>query len=250
MTFRDISKQKQMEHQIEQAARADSLGRVSASVAHEFNNLLMGLRPFAEFLRGKAAEDAMLDKAVKHVLNAVRRGQRLTEEILRFTNPAEPQFEQLDLLFLLLEFGEAARGILTGRRLELELPEPATLEVHADSDQLWQVLLNLLTNARDATRLGGVITIGGAPASSIPFLRDQLPEAERFAALYVRDDGFGISAEARQRIFEPFFTSRKTGGTGLGLAVAWRIVAAHGGQFLIDSEQGKGSTFYVALPSI
>lgn len=247
VTFRDVSTQKQMEQQIEQAARVESLGRVSASVAHEFNNVLMGLKPFAEILRRKAEEDSALEKTVRHVLNAVRRGQRLTDEILRFTNPPEPRMQQVDLDALLREFSDEAAGILADRRMEIELPE--TLVVRADVDQVMQVLLNLVTNARNATGADDVVTIGAARASSIAFLREQLPAPERFAALYVRDTGSGIPPEAKGRLFEPFFTTRKTGGTGLGLAVAFRIASAHGGQVLVDSEIGRGSAFYVVLPS-
>lgn len=247
LTFRDVSKQKQMERQIEQAARVESLGRVSASVAHEFNNVLMGIKPFAEVLRHKMEADATLEKPVRHVLNAVRRGQRLTDEILRFTNPAEPRIQQVDLAALLRDSSDEARGILADRRMEMELSE--TLVVRADVDQISQVLLNLVMNARNATRTDDVVTLGAAPASSIAFLREQLSAPERFAAFYVRDTGGGISPEARKRIFEPFFTTRNTGGTGLGLAVAWRIASAHGGQILVDSEIGRGSAFYVVLPS-
>jgi PAS domain S-box-containing protein len=245
MTLRDVSRQQQMEQQIEQAARVESLGRVSASVAHEFNNVLMGIGPFGQILQRKAEEDPTLDKAVKHVLKAVRRGQRLTEEILRFTNPPEPRIQKTDLTVLLREFGDEARGILGERRMEMELP--AALEIRADVDQLSQVLLNLVTNARNATTADGVVTIGAASASSIPFVREQVPAPEQCAVLYVRDNGSGISPEARKRIFEPFFTTRKESGTGLGLAVAWRIVSCHGGRILIDSEVGEGTTFYVVL---
>ncbi|HKO54504.1 MAG TPA: PAS domain S-box protein [Thermoanaerobaculia bacterium] len=245
MTFRDVSTRKRMEQQLEQATRADSLGRVSASVAHELNNLLMGLKPFAEVLNRRAQGDPAIEKPARHVLNIVRRGQRLTDEILRFINPAEPRMEPVDLAALLRELSEEARGILAGRRLELELP--AALIVRADGDQLSQVLLNLVTNARNATAADGVVTIGAAPASSIAFLREHLPAPADFAALYVRDNGSGIAAEARERMFEPFFTTRKNGGTGLGLAVASRIAAAHGGRILIESEAGQGAAFYVLL---
>lgn len=244
--FRDISRQKQMEQQIEQGLRVASLGRVSASVAHEFNNLLMCIRPSAEWLQRKAVGDFALEKHVGHVLDAVRRGQRLTDEILRFTNPPEPRMQRLDVAMVLRRFRDDAGGILWERRMMVELP--VALEVHADADQLSQVLLNLAANARNATRAGGTVTIGAAPAISSTFLREHLPEAERFTALYVRDDGCGISAEAKERIFEPFFTARKGSGTGLGLAVSWRIVTQHGGRILIDSEEGMGSTFYVILP--
>ena len=246
VTFRDISRQKQMEEQIEQGLRVASIGRVSASVAHEFNNLLMSLGPSAEWLRRKAANDPALEKPVKHVVDAVRRGHRLTEEILRFTNPPQPRMRQIDLAVLVREFWDDARSFLAERRVEIEMPAP--LEVRADADQLFQVLLNLAANARNATRDGGTVTIGAAPADAIPFLCEQVSSVRRFAALYVRDDGCGISAETKERILEPFFTTRKYGGTGLGLAVSWSIVTQHGGRILIDSEKGRGSTFYVVLP--
>ncbi|HEX6640961.1 MAG TPA: PAS domain S-box protein, partial [Thermoanaerobaculia bacterium] len=168
VTLRDVSRQKQLEQQIEQAARVESLGRVSASVAHEFNNVLMGIRPFAQILQRKAEHDPTLDNAVKHVLNAVRRGQRLSDEILRFTKPLEPRMQKTDLSLLLREFADEARGILAERRMELELS--GVLEIRADVDQLSQVLLNLVTNARNATTADGVVTIGAASASSIPFV--------------------------------------------------------------------------------
>jgi PAS domain S-box-containing protein len=245
LTFRDISRQKQMEQQIEQGLRVASLGRVSASVAHEFNNLLMWMLPFAQILQRKGELDPALAKPVKHVIDAVRRGQRLTDEILRYTNPPESHIARLDLGTITGDFCEEVHGILTGRRVEIEMP--AALYVRADADQLRQVMLNLVTNARNATQTGGTVTIGAAPASSNPFVRKQIPEAEHFATLYVRDDGCGISAEAKEHIFEPFFTTRQH-GTGLGLAVAYRIIAQHGGHLLLDSQVGRGSTFYVVLP--
>lgn len=247
VTFRDITKQRQLEQQVELAERVASLGRVSASVAHEFNNLLMSVGPFADVLRRKAQHDPGLELPVRHIVNAVRRGQRLTDEILRFTNPAEPRLEPVDLAALIRDSAEEVRGVLPDRTVQVEVPPH--LETRADADQLAQVLLNLISNARDATTGGGAVSIGAAPAVELPFLRERLPEAERFVAFYVRDDGCGISAEARQHIFEPFFTAGKRHGTGLGLAVAYRIAAGHEGDLLCESEEGAGSTFYFVLPA-
>jgi PAS domain S-box-containing protein len=247
VTFRDISRQKQMEEQIAHAARAASLGRVSASVAHEFNNLLMSVAPFTEVLRRKAQEDHSLEKPVRHIINAVRRGQRMTDEILRFTQPLQPRLERVDLASLIRDFADEARGVLLDREVELDVPPH--LETRADPDQLTQVLLNLVVNARDATKCGGLVSIGAAPATELPFLREQLTNAEELVAFYVRDNGCGIPAEAREHIFEPFFTAGKRRGSGLGLAVAWRIAASHGGRILCESEEGAGTTFYVTCRS-
>ncbi|MFL6246490.1 MAG: PAS domain S-box protein [Thermoanaerobaculia bacterium] len=245
VTFRDMTRQRHMEQQIEQASRVASLGRVSASVAHEFNNLLMGMWPFAEILRSRSAGDESLAKPIQHIFNVIRRGQRLTDEILRFTRPPEPVVGPIDAASWLPAVAHEARGLLDGRMLDVELPDE--LHLHADADQLSQVMLNLITNARDATLPGDTIVIGAARASEIPFLQQQLGGCERMAALYVRDTGCGIPPQSLEQIFEPLFTTKKT-GNGLGLAVAFQIMKQHEGQILIDTEVGVGSTFYLVLP--
>ncbi|HEX8616994.1 MAG TPA: PAS domain S-box protein [Thermoanaerobaculia bacterium] len=254
-TARDVSGRReseqaleQLRRQIEHAARVESLGRVSASVAHEFNNLLMVLAPLAEVLRRKAQTDPSLEKPARHVIETVRRGQRLTDEIFRFTNPVQPRIEPLDLGALIREFADEVRELLLDREVEID-PSATQLETRADADQLAQVLLNLVANARDATKSGGVVTIGAARGDELPFVREELANAEQFVVFYVRDNGCGIPAEAQKQIFEPFFTTGKRRGSGLGLAVAFRITASHGGQILCESEEGAGATFYVALPS-
>ncbi len=109
-------------------------------------------------------------------------------------------------------------------------------------------MLNLVTNARDASAPGAVIAIGAASAETIPFLRQRLDEPHRFAALFVRDRGQGIPPEVLDHIFEPLFTTKKNGGTGLGLAVVQQIISEHGGKVIVESEAGAGSAFYIALP--
>jgi signal transduction histidine kinase len=239
------ARQRQMEQQIEQASRIASLGRVSASVAHEFNNLLMGIAPFAELLEQRSHGEESLAKPARHIRSAVRRGQRLTNEILRFTRPPECHLKTVDLASWLPSICEEARGLAGSRTLETELPE--TLQIRADADQLAQVLLNLVQNARDATPSTGTVTLGAARAETVPFLRTQLPAGERLMTLYVRDNGCGVAPHVVERIFEPLFTTKKE-GHGIGLAVAWQIVAQHGGQILIDTAAGVGSTFHVVLP--
>jgi signal transduction histidine kinase len=109
-------------------------------------------------------------------------------------------------------------------------------------------MINLVRNARDASGAGSVITVGAAAAATISFLREQLAEPHRYAAVFVRDAGEGIPPETLNRIFEPLFTTKRNGGTGLGLAVVHQIVSEHGGRILVESEPGLGSTFYIVLP--
>jgi signal transduction histidine kinase len=222
-----------------------SLGRVSASVAHEFNNLLMGMSPFAQVLEHRSRDDDALAKPVQHIRDAIRRGQRLTDEILRFTKPPESRVVTIDLTTWLPRMCEEARGIAGSRTITVELPEP--LQIRADVDQLAQVVLNLVTNARDATADDGAITLGAARVEDVPFLRTRVAAGERLMTLYVRDNGCGIAPEVAERIFEPLFTTKR-GGHGIGLALAWQIVTHHGGQIVIDSEEGAGATFHLVLP--
>lgn len=246
VTFRDISRQRHMEQQIEQVSRMASLGRVSASVAHEMNNLLMSIKPFIEVIRRRGAGDEKLCGPAEQILAAVRRGRRLTDGILRFTRPADPHLETIDLASWLPRVREEVRGLAEERTLEVQKPDALT--VLADADQLSQVVMNLVANARDATQPNGAITIGATRAENVPFLRAQLADPHGRAALFVRDDGSGIAPTARDRIFEPLFTTRGH-GHGLGLAIVFQIVTRNGGQVLVDTEVGRGSTFYVVLPA-
>lgn len=247
VTFRDITKQKQMEQQIEQAIRVSSLGSVAASLAHEFNNVLMSIQPFAEILKRKLADDTAAGKPVRRILDAVKRGQRVTQEVLRFTSPAQPRLETLDACAWTQEFSDEARQTLGDRQMTTEL-ESTPLIVSADRAQLFQVMINLVVNARDATQTGASVTIGAMRADKSPFLSQCQHDPERFAALFVRDCGHGIHPDLLDRIFEPLFTTKKSGGTGLGLAVAHQIIQTHGGSILVDSSPPNGTTFYVLLP--
>jgi len=110
-------------------------------------------------------------------------------------------------------------------------------------------MTNLLTNARDATAARAVLTLGAARADTLTFVARRIEHPERFAALFVRDRGTGIPDHVLDRIFEPLFT-KKSGGTGLGLAVGYQIASEHGGRILVETAPGAGATFtfYVTLP--
>jgi PAS domain S-box-containing protein len=246
VAFRDVTKQREMQRQIEQARRVSSLGRVAASVAHEFNNVLMGIQPFAEILRQKLGDDSVRQTPLRYILDGLKRGRLISHQILRFASPAEPRLASLDLGEWTRHVSEEARQVLHDQKLEVEAPE--SIAVQADPEQLSQVMLNLITNARDASAPGATITIGAAAAETIPFLRERLAEPHRFGALFVRDHGQGISPEVLDNIFEPLFTTKKNGGTGLGLTVVQQIISEHGGKVMVESAPGSGSTFYIALP--
>jgi signal transduction histidine kinase len=188
----------------------------------------------------------VLQRPLRHIIDGVKRGRTISNQILRFASPAEPRLAPLDLGEWTRHFSEEARLSLRDRKLDVWTEE--ALFVEADSEQLSQVMINLLTNARDATVEGAMIAIGAAPAATIPFVRKHLSDPNRFAVMFVRDSGKGIPPEVLDHIFEPLFTTKKSGGTGIGLAVVHQIVSEHGGKVLVESEPGAGSTFYVAIP--
>lgn len=246
VAFRDVTKQREMQRQVDQAIRVESLGRVAASVAHEFHNILMCIQPSAELLQRRFGSDIAIQKPLRHILNGVKRGRQVSHQILRFASPAVPQLMTLDLGTWLRDFSDEARLVLPDQTLDVRPAEP--LVVTADPEQLSQVMLNLVTNARDASPTGSAVTIGAVRADAVPFLRERLTEPDQFAAVLVRDQGTGIKPEVLDRIFEPLFTTKPSGGTGLGLAVVQQIIAEHGGEIVVESEAGKGTTFYIALP--
>jgi PAS domain S-box-containing protein len=245
VAFRDVTRLREMQRQVDQAVRVSSLGRVAASVAHEFNNVLMAIQPFVEILQRQIGNDASSSKALRYINEGVRRGRRVSHQILRFANPAEPRLMTLDAGAWMRTFSEEARVTLHDHRVEAGPAE--SLMVRADAEQLSQVMLNLVSNARDASPAGTTITIGVTRAEAVPFLRERLPNPRCCAALFVRDRGRGIAPEVLEHIFEPLFTTKRSGGTGLGLAVVEQIIAEHGGKVIVEST-GAGSTFYIVLP--
>ncbi|HEX6642777.1 MAG TPA: ATP-binding protein, partial [Thermoanaerobaculia bacterium] len=147
-------------------------------------------------------------------------------QILRFASPEELRLMTLDAGAWMRTFSEEARMTLREHRVEAGPAE--SLMVRADAEQLSQVMLNLLCNARDASPAGSVISVGAVRADSVPFLRERVPDAHRFVAMFARDHGSGIAPEVLEHIFEPMFTTKRADGTGLGLAVVQQIVSEHG----------------------
>jgi PAS domain S-box-containing protein len=234
----DDEERPNLQRQLEETRRLSSLGRLAATMAHEFNNMLMGVGSSVELLRRRVV-DADAQAAVGRIQQSLTRGRRITSEILRFTRDATPQLATVDVRRWLRNFLPEAAA-LTNDRVRLEAGD--SLYIRGDVSQLNQVLANLLLNARDASGDQSPIAI---------VVRRAPPELSGLAAealdLAVIDEGSGIPAEIRDRIFEPLFTT-KGHGTGLGLAVVQQVVSAHGGIVQVRSEVGRGTEFHVLLP--
>jgi len=233
-TFRDVTESQALERQLELAKRIGSLGRVAATIAHEFNNVMMGIEPFAEMIRRSATREDKIRQAAEQISISLRRGRRVTEEILRFTQPSAPDLRSVDLREWLDNLGSELRA-MAGATVAVVIALPdSPVYVACDATQLQQVVTNLLLNARDASPEGGKITISLA-----------YPSIDR-VELIVRDNGTGIPAAAVENIFEPLFTTKRT-GTGLGLSVARQIVTQHGGSIDVSNVPTGGAEFRVLL---
>jgi CheY-like chemotaxis protein len=205
----------------------------------------MGIAPFVEVIR---RDPKRAETAVEQIARSVSRGKRITHDILRFTQPAEPNRSVFDAGSWLQTVALEARSILSSAyEVDVHSREPR-IAVHADENQIHQIVMNLVLNARDAMPGGGRITMAvrREPAGAqFPFGIVEAPQ--RFAHFIVRDTGCGIGQDELQHIFEPLYTTKRS-GTGLGLAVTHQVVQRHNGEIFVESEIGVGTTFHIFLP--
>jgi PAS domain S-box-containing protein len=240
----DLTERQRMQEQLDEATRLSSLGRVAASIAHEFNNVLMGMQANLEVLRRRAP--IQLAKPVEHVLHAVLRGKRVTDEILSYTRGSAPSLQDVLVSQFLTRWEHEIRPVL-GTSIRLMTDADAGLYMRVDPLQIAQVLTNLALNARDAMPKGGTLRIS-VTRSGGGWLGSRADRELGFILFRVQDDGVGMSREVSKHMFEPLFTT-KHGGTGLGLAISYQIVNRHGGFISAESEPGRGTTFDLLLPA-
>ena len=240
--------QNRLRTQIEELNRIESLGKLAGTMAHEFNNVLMGIQPFTEVIRRSAPGNEKVDQATQFIGDAVQRGRRVSQEILRFARPTPLERTELEVNTLLEHIERAGRGIVNGtHELMIEsFVESAT--ICADREQLLQIFTNLILNATAAMEPRGLIRIRARrddPSSRYEF--GVIDHPERYLHLEVSDTGCGMPSDVTQKVFEPMFTTKRT-GTGLGLAIVHQIVTAHNGYVFVESEVGEGTTFHLFLP--
>ncbi|HVZ36716.1 MAG TPA: ATP-binding protein, partial [Polyangiaceae bacterium] len=229
--------------------RLAALGRLAGGIAHDFNNLLTVVLANATELLDTRKFDLKTRSTFLEIREAARRGAGLVRQLLAFSRQQRTSPENIDLN-LTMKNMQAWIGRLLGEALTLRvLLHPEPLFVRMDPTQLEQVIVNLITNARDAVGGSGSVTIE-TEIAQIDEGSEELPGGS-YAVLSVMDNGQGMDAETRRHIFEPFFTTKEPGkGTGLGLATSHGIVDQGGGKILVSSEPGRGSCFRVHLPLV
>lgn len=239
----DVSEQRSLQEQLRQAQKMDALGLMAGGVAHDFNNLLTALLGHSSLARD-AAENGRPHEILPELAGveaAVARASQLTTQLLAFARKEVREVHAQAIAPLLASFEELLRrAVGESVSLSLEL-DPALGWARVASGQLEQILLNLALNARDAMPQGGALHIRAENAVS--------PRGADAVRIRVRDTGTGIDPAIRDRILEPFFTTKSRGrGTGLGLSTCFGIVRQLGGELVFESELGRGTTFEVYLP--
>jgi len=255
---RDITDRLQLEQQLNQAQKMEGIGTLASSIAHDFNNILNNILGFTMQLRKHAADAAKVERYCQTIEKSAVRGAELSAQLLSFARKTRRETSPVDVAALVDEMAALCTdtfptSITVRKIVGRDLPH-----VVGDRNELYQVLLNLCVNARDAMTGEGrsgdqVLTIEAVSADAGGTVSPHLLQAygERSVELRVSDTGSGIPKEIRDRIFEPFFTTKERGkGTGLGLSVAYNVVRNHRGTILVESEEGSGSTFRIFLPPV
>jgi len=249
----DITDRLQMERQLRQSQRMESIGRLAGGIAHDFNNILTGIGGYAELLMKDVPEDSRAHEDIQQIRALTGRAANLTRQLLAFGRRQTLQQVALDLNVLIENMMKMLARIIPENISLKFLPASDLGSVRADPTQMEQVIMNLIVNACDAMPEGGCLTLETANV----VLDDAYPRTHVSATpgphvlLAVSDTGCGMDEETLQHIFEPFFTTKPAGrGTGIGLATVYGIVKQHGGNIWVYSELGKGTVFKIYLPRV
>lgn len=252
VTEREIAgkERERLEAQLQHAQRMEAVGTLAGGIAHNFNNLLMGIQGNASLMALDLPPDHPHGERIKTIEKLVRSGSELTRQLLGYAREGRYEVRPVDLNHLVQDtagtFGAARKEI----RVCTEL-YPSLHTVLADPGQIEQALMNLFVNAADAMPRGGDLVIRTKDVSSSDMEgKSYIPKEGEYALLEVQDSGLGMDEATRVKVFEPFFTTKGfSKGTGLGLASVYGIVKAHGGYIDVVSQEGRGTTFRMYLPS-
>lgn len=247
----DVTERKLLEVQLRQAQKMEAIGTLAGGVAHDFNNILTAIIGYGNLLRMKIEQDQSLRYYLDPILSSAEKAAQLTQSLLAFSRKQVIQLVPVSLNDIVDGMGKLLLRVI-GEDVDLQIQHHnGDLLVLADRSQIEQVILNLVTNARDAMPEGGTISIetDRIELSKALLIKHEFMRPGDYAVISVSDTGSGMNEEIRSRIFEPFFSTKTVGkGTGLGLSIVYGIVKQHNGDLSVYSESGKGSTFKIYLP--
>lgn len=255
-THRDVTKEHKLERDLRQSQKMEAIGTLAGGIAHDFNNILTAVIGYAELAYRKTGDDGSASRDIRRVLEASSRAKDLVMQILTFSRQKEQEKNEVHVATIVKEVCKLLRSSI-----------PSTIEIHqniqiapnsdvvlADSTQIHQVLMNLGSNASYAMKEnGGVLSVTLSEIEADAALQTTVPGIGigNFIRISVSDTGYGMDTTVRERIFDPYFTTKKIGeGTGMGLAVVQGIVKSHNGFITVYSEPDIGTTFHIFLPKI
>jgi two-component system, NtrC family, sensor histidine kinase HydH len=232
--LRDLREIRSLEKQVERSERLASLGRMAAGIAHEIRNPLGSIKGFAQYFRNKFSAGSEDQNYATVMVNEVDRLNRVIQDLLNFAKPQEPKLGRVDLQSIIRHSLNLVLPELRSKNIKIvENIAGGPSIIIADADMITQVFLNLFLNAIEAIERDGEIGIS-------------LMEKNEQYEISVRDSGGGITEENLPHIFDPFFTSKKD-GTGLGLAVVYRIIENHNGTIEVESKIPSGTSFHIVF---
>lgn len=248
---REITQEKKIQEQLFHAQRMEDIGILAGGIAHDFKNMLTPIVGFAQLIKLSVDRDSPLYKYAENIISAGEKASTLAQGLLAFSRRQLLDIKPLLIDDLIYDFSKIISRII-GEDIELKLNLNAGKHtVMADITQIQQVLMNLVTNARDAMLKGGMLTISTELMEiDDNFIRIHgFGKSGKYILITVTDTGIGMDENIKSKIFEPFFTTKPVGkGTGLGLSIVYGIVKQHNGYINVYSEPGIGTTFRIYLP--
>jgi len=237
VTIREAEPRRQIESHLEVATRLAGISRLTSGVAHEIKNPLNAIALHLEVLKSKLDEDGQGAAEIQVITREIRRLDRVVKTFLDFNRPVDLQMREVDLVGLLREISALVSLQAQEQDVTVELQvEPGLTPIRADRDLIKQAILNVVVNGVEAMRNGGRLCI-------------QVTRSGDEQVLTISDQGGGIPAELKEKIFNLYFSTKKN-GSGIGLAMTFRVVQLHGGTIEFTSELGKGTTFWFRFPAL